>query len=251
MDINVSILSKDKISHFIWQHILLLASLFLMTLGVALCVRSHMGSSVISSIPMAFTIAGEEEMAPGLTLGGYTNLMNMVFVVLQWLILRSRFEKVQLFQLVIGFLFGALIDINMYLTSFFDYEPIQNQILAQFIGCTVMAAGISAEIRCGSVTMPGEGIQVAVSKVSGLPFAKVKIIIDTVLVGLAVLSCYVFFGEWLWNVIGPGTLFAMFYIGFMVKVFSQRMSWFDRLLGYRPGFRRYIYGLARFIYSQK
>lgn len=42
---------KDKINSFIWQHFLLLISLYVMTLGVAVCVRSQLGSSVISTIP--------------------------------------------------------------------------------------------------------------------------------------------------------------------------------------------------------
>lgn len=65
---------KEKIIGFVWQHFLLLCSMFFMTLGVALCVRSNLGSGVISSIPMAFTLAGEA----------------------------GRFEVVQLFQLLVG-----------------------------------------------------------------------------------------------------------------------------------------------------
>lgn len=241
---------RERIARFLWQHFLLLASLFLMTFGVALCVRSSMGSSVISSLPMSFAMAGADRLVPALTIGTYTNMMNMLLVVAQLLVLRRRFEPVQLFQLLIGFVFGALIDLNMYLTSFVSYDTLPVQIAAQLAGCTVMALGISAEVRCGSVTMPGEGIQVAVCKVTGRPFAKVKITIDTLLVALAVISSFIFWGEWRWSIIGPGTLFAMFYVGYMVKVISPRMLWFDRLLGIRPGIRRYIYGLARFIYPR-
>ena len=42
---------KEEIISFAWQHILLLVSLYIMTLGVAACVRSQLGSSVISTIP--------------------------------------------------------------------------------------------------------------------------------------------------------------------------------------------------------
>ena len=42
---------KQKIISFLWQHLLLLLSLNLMTLGVALCVRSNLGSSGIENIP--------------------------------------------------------------------------------------------------------------------------------------------------------------------------------------------------------
>lgn len=243
--------TRERVAGFLWQHFLLLVSLQIMTFGVALCVRSDMGSSVISSLPMAMSMAGADGLAPSLTIGQYTNLMNILLVVAQVLILRRRFEPVQFFQLLIGFVFGALIDLNMYLTSFFSYDTVWLQLLAQVGGCTCLGAGIAAEVRCGSVTMPGEGIQVAVSRVSGAAFAKVKIIIDSTLVALAVGCCYLFWGRWQWCVVGPGTLFAMFYVGGLVRFLSPHMGWFDRWLDYRPGFRRYIYGLARFIYPHR
>lgn len=45
---------KDKIIGYVWQHVLLLLSMFFMTFGVAFCVRSNLGSGMISSIPMSF-----------------------------------------------------------------------------------------------------------------------------------------------------------------------------------------------------
>lgn len=243
--------TKNQAIEFCWQHCWLIISLYIMTLGVALCVRSNLGSSVISSIPMAFALAGQENLTFPLTIGGYTNVMNVILVALQILVLRRRFELVQLLQLVIGFLFGALIDLNMILTSYLDYSHLAMQIGAQFAGCSVMAIGIALEVRCGSVTMPGEGIQVAMSKVTGMAFPKMKMIIDTVLVALAVASCYYFWGAWQWNIIGPGTLFAMIYVGYCVKILNRHLGWFDRVLGYRPGFRRYIFGLARYIYKNR
>lgn len=224
--------------------------MYFMTLGVSLCVRSNLGSGVISAIPMSFTLAGEEGLAPGLTIGGYTNIMNIILVLAQILVLRRRYEKVQLFQLLVGFLFGAMLDVNMWLTSVFSYTALCNQIIAQLAGATVLGIAVAAEIKCGSVTMPGEGIQVAISRVTGKPFPIVKIWVDTALVVLAVTSGYCFFGAWPRTVVGPGTLFAMFYVGYVVKVVNPHMGWFDRLLTYRPGFRRYIYGLARFIYPK-
>ena len=245
-------IDKEKIIGFAWQHFLLLLSMFFMTFGVALCVRSNLGSGVISSIPMSLSLAGEAGLAPGLTIGGYTNIMNVILVVAQILVLRRRFETIQLFQLLIGFVFGCLLDVNMWLTSFFStYQEIVAQIVAQLAGATILGCAVATEIRCGSVTMPGEGIQVAIARVSGRPFPIVKIIVDTTLVILAVISGYCFFGVWPWTVVGPGTLFAMFYVGYVVKMVNPHLGWFDRLLSYRPGFRRYIYGLARFIYPRR
>lgn len=237
---------------FIWQHLLLILSMFLMTLGVALCVRSNLGSGVISSIPMSFSLAGEAGLVPRWTIGGYTNIMNIILVVAQVLILRRQFEPIQLLQLIIGFVFGFLLDLNMFLTSLISaYQTLPSQIIAQFMGATILGCAVAMEIRCGSVTMPGEGIQVAIARVSGKPFPLVKILVDTALVVIAVISGFCFFGAWPWTVVGPGTLFAMFYVGFVVKLVSPHLDWFDRLLKYRPGIRRVIYGLARFIYPKK
>lgn len=251
MNITIATTRKEKVLSFIWQHILLLMSLNLMTLGVALCVRSCLGSSVISSLPYVLSLAGEAGFnVPRWSIGGYTIMMNFIFVLCQIAILRRQFDPMQLFQLVIGFIFGWLIDLNMVLTSALTYDTLLSQAVMQFAGCTVMGIGIAFEVRCGSVTMPGEGISIAISQVVNRPFAKVKIYVDTILVILAVMSCYIFFGRWMWNVIGPGTIFAMIYVGLVVKLVSPHISWFDRILRYIPGFRRYIFGLARYIYHR-
>ena len=141
-----------------------------------------------------------------------------------------------------------MLDINMYITSLFsNYAGLASQIIAQLAGCTILGTAVAAEIRCGSVTMPGEGIQIAISRVTGWAFPKVKMLVDTMLALTAAACGIYFFGSWPWTVVGPGTLFAMFYVGFVVKLVNPHMGWFDRLLAYRPGFRRYVYGLARFI----
>ena len=243
-------LFKERIISFSWQHLLLVVSLFIMTSGVALCVRSNFGSSEISTIPFVMTLAGETDMALQLTIGEYTYIMNILLVGLQILILRRDFQPVQLFQLIIGFAFGFLLDINMRLTSAIVCDTVLWQIAVQLMGCVLLAIGISLEIRCGSVTMPGEGIAVAVSKAGRIPFAKAKITVDTTLVAIAVALGYFYFGTWQWQVVGAGTLIAMIIVGAMVKLFDKHLGWFSRLLYYRPGFRRYIYGLARYIYKQ-
>ncbi|MDE6248388.1 MAG: hypothetical protein K2M29_01605, partial [Paramuribaculum sp.] len=137
-------IDKDKVIGFVWQHFLLLMSMFFMTFGVALCVRSNLGSGVISSIPMSFSLAGEAGLAPGLTIGGYTNIMNVILVLAQILVLRRKFEPIQLFQLLIGFVFGCLLDVNMWLTSYFStYQALPSQIIAQFMGATVLGCAVA------------------------------------------------------------------------------------------------------------
>lgn len=241
---------KQQIISFLWQHLLLLVSLFIMTIGVAVCVRSMLGSSVISVLPYVFQTAGSQSLVPALTIGQYTYIMNAILVVGQICVLRKEFEWVQLFQLLVGFVFGSLIDLNMWLTAWLVPADLGSKALAQIVGCTILGIGIALEVRCGSVTMPGEGFPVAISRVTGVEFPKVKICVDVTLVLLGVAACYAFWGAWQWYIVGIGTLFAMFYVGFIVRLTGKHLGWFERLLAYQPGFRRYVYGLARYIYGK-
>jgi len=242
---------KEKIIAFCWQHLLLLISLWVMTVGVAVCVRSMLGSSVISVLPYVFESAGKMSLVPRLTIGQYTYIMNAVLVAGQICILRRKFEPVQLFQLLIGFVFGMLIDFNMLLTSWLAPAYLWHKVLSQVAGCTVLGMGIALEVRCGSVTMPGEGFPAAICKKTGAEFPKVKICVDVALVVLGIVSCYAFWGSWQWHIVGVGTLFAMFYVGIVVRFAGKHLGWFERMLSYQPGFRRYLYGLARFIYGDR
>ncbi len=52
------------------------------------------------------------------------------------------------------------------------------------------------------------------------------------------------------NVIGAGTIFAMVYVGLVVRFLNPHHAWSDRLPAYIPGFRRYLFGLARLIYRR-
>lgn len=241
---------KEKIISFLWQHVLLFIALCMMTLGIALCVKSMLGASVISVLPYVFHEAGAGGLTPSLSIGQYTFLMNALLVVGQIGVLRRRFDPVQLFQLLVGFVFGMLIDLNLYLLVWLQPISVWAKALSQMAGCTILAAGIALEVRCGSVTMPGEGFPVAISKVTGIEFPKVKIAVDVSLVLFGIIFSYVFFGKWQGHIIGIGTLFAMYYVGWAVRIASHHLNWFDRLLRYRPGFRRYIYGLARYIYRK-
>ena len=77
-------IKKEEVISFVWQHVLLLVSLYVMTFGVAACVRSQLGSSVISTIPYVMASAGKMlDYIPGWTIGGYTIMMNAIFVVLE------------------------------------------------------------------------------------------------------------------------------------------------------------------------
>ena len=230
MKLKSKIVTEVLKAGYLRQNVCLLVSLFFLAFGVALCVRSDLGSSVISSAPYAFYLAGERGLSPDWSLGMYTNLLNVMLVICQIIILRKQYRFIQLLQLLIGVVFGVLIDISMALTAIFISAELIPRLILMLIGSSLMALGVAMEIRCASVTMPGEGVPAALSKVTGKSFADMKILTDIFLVLMAVVTSILFFGTWQWNIVGPGTLFAMIYIGVAVKFISRHLKWFDRIL---------------------
>ena len=85
---------KEKIISFAWQHLLLFIALYIMTLGIAACVKSMLGASVISVLPYVFNDAGNGAQTPSLTIGQYTFIMKALLVLGQVGVLRRQFDPV-------------------------------------------------------------------------------------------------------------------------------------------------------------
>ena len=70
--------------------------LFVMTIGIAVSVKSNLGVSPVSSIPYTMTCVW------GIEMGKATILFHIVLVVIQILLLRKKFKPVQLLQILVG-----------------------------------------------------------------------------------------------------------------------------------------------------
>lgn len=219
---------------FLRRLVVLFVSLFVMTLGVSLCIRSNLGSSPISVIPYAWSLAGGVDVfgyqVPAWTLGEYTNIMNCLLVSLQIAVLRRRYELFQLLQLLIGFVFGYFLDVNMWITQALQWDSLTANVAQLLIGGFVMGVGISVEVMTRMVMMPGEGITMAITKVTGREFGKVKIVVDTTMVAIGVGFSFLFFGLWRWDVIGIGTLISMAYVGTVVRLLRPYLRPVQRFL---------------------
>ena len=86
--------------------------LFVMTIGIALSVKSNLGVSPVSSIPYTMTCVW------GIEMGKATILFHIILVLIQILLLRKKFKPVQLLQVVIGVVFGYFTTFCNYMVSF-------------------------------------------------------------------------------------------------------------------------------------
>ncbi|UIJ75725.1 YczE/YyaS/YitT family protein [Acinetobacter sp. SH20PTE14] len=195
---------------------LLLSGLGLLAFGVVLSIHSNLGTSPISSVPYSFSY-----IFP-LTVGTLTVLMHIIMILLQMLILKSRFQWIQWLQLPVGILFGAFIDSLMWLTQGWSIESYPLQLLACLASCLITALGVSLVVKASLVLLAAEGLYQAIAVRYRLDFGNCKTYGDIVLVSIAVISSWLV----LHQVIGvrEGTIITALLVGTLVKRILPKLS---------------------------
>ena len=104
------------------RYCLCVVGLFFSALGVAVTKLADLGVSPISSVANVMSMK-----IPVLSLGNWLILWNCVLILGQILILRRRFQPVQLMQVPLSFLFGYFTDFGMWLFSWavWDFYPMR------------------------------------------------------------------------------------------------------------------------------
>lgn len=196
---------------------LLVVGLAVMALGIALSVRSDLGTTTISSLPYVLSL-----ISP-LTLGVATILVNLGLVALQILILRRRFAPVQLLQVPVLLVFGLFNDIALWATAWVGHSAYWQQWLLVLAGIVLLAVGICFQISADTVMLAGEATVLTISRELSRKFGArkyfvfgyVKIALDLILVASAAALALAYLGELVG--VREGTLAAAFLIGYVVK----------------------------------
>lgn len=153
------------------------ATLFVMSLGIALVTRGNLGTTPISSLPLVSSYAS------GLTFGETTFFINLLFVAAQWPLLRKSINKLLLLsQIPITFALSYFIDTSMQITEFLSSDIYWKCFAVSMLGNVVLGLGVALEVFAGAAALPGEGLVLAVSTVLHKPFSSVKIANDVILV---------------------------------------------------------------------
>jgi uncharacterized membrane protein YczE/cytidylate kinase len=216
------------------RYITFIIALFIIAFGTSLSIRANLGSSPISCPPYVLSLI------PGntWTMGEYVICMHIFFILSQILLLRKNYPIIQLLQIAVSFLFGFYTDVTMWMTGLFQFDSSAMGYVMRFIqlciGGGLLAYGIALEVKCDVLMLAGEGFPLAISKVVHADFGKVKIFSDTGLVIVGAIFSFIFIGGWHWDMIGVGTIFSMFYVGFMVREFSPHFRWIEPFFNVTP-----------------
>lgn len=191
-----------------------LTGVFLIAVAVAISVRADLGTAPIASLAAVLSFATP------LTVGTYVMLLNFVFLGLQVLVLRRKFKLFQLIQLPMTIIFGLFIDLCMYLTWWLDPSSYLEQWVWIIVSVVIMALGVYVEMQPRLTYLPANGIVFTLYTVlQNIPYGTIKIIFDSILVGISVITSLTLLGG-LYGV-REGTIFAALAVGAVIRVISR------------------------------
>ena len=201
---------KNHLQRYFWFIIGIIINSF----GIALITKAGLGTSPISSISYVLS------MKFPFTLGQFTFIVNMFFILAQFILLKKDFEPIQLLQIIANMIFSGCIDISMNLLSWLTVNNFMVGLFALLIGCGVLALGISIEVAPDVLVVPGEGIVRAISIVLNKRFGTVKVIFDITLVSTATILSFLFFGKL--SGLGLGTIVSAIIVGYIVNLLNKK-----------------------------
>lgn len=203
-------------STLIKRYFFFILGLIINSFGVAFITKSALGTSQISSIPYVLSLK-----FTNLSFGQTTFIFNMLFILIQLLILKKDFRPIQFLQIAANILFSSFIDVSMTLLTGLNPQTIPLRSLSLLVGCAILAVGISVEVAPDVIKVPGEGIVHAISRVSGMEFGKVKIRFDVTLIIIAIVLSFLFFQRL--NGVGLGTIVSAILIGPMISFVNRHL----------------------------
>ena len=201
------------------RYFLFVVAVIVQASGIALVVKSMLGTSPISSLPYVISLASP------FTLGQMTFSINMLLVLGQYLLLRRAFDNIQFLQIPVTLIFSWFIDFFMEVWSWVIPTNYILQLLTLLIGTTLIAFGVAVQGIANVLMLPGEGIVYAVSRCFHIEFGKVKTANDVSLVSLAAMISLVYLGGI--EGIREGTLISALITGTIARYFLKHLSRVD------------------------
>ena len=208
---------KRTVENLARRYLMCACGIVIMALGVALSIRAGLGISPISCVPYALN-----RVSDALTVGQYTIAMHVVLILLQILLLRRRYDPVQLLQLPVALGFGVMTDGAVWLLRGVRCGSYAGQWMLCAAGIFLIGVGVSLEVTARAVPLAGEGVVLAVCRVFGTRFSNTKVGFDVTLVVLASLLSWLFLG----GITGvrEGTLAAAVLVGLVARQSNRLLA---------------------------
>ena len=209
----------ERLNHIPARCAILCAGFAVMAFGIAFSIKAGLGTSPVSSVPYVASAIS------GLSVGTTTILVNTLFVVIQILLLRRRYQWIQLLQIPAAVLLGVMIDLGGAVIAGIPCQGYLQRWALCAVGIFLVGAGVGIEVMAKLVTTAGEGLVLAICQVVPVKFGNMKIIFDLSLVSIAIAASLLWFGRL--EGVGEGTVAAALWVGLVAKLLAAPMRRFE------------------------
>ena len=220
---------NHKTGNIVLRYMVATVGLFMIAFAIALAIKSNLGTAPLSC--MAYVLNLEFTC---ISVGAFTFLVNMVYILVQLAVLRRNFRLSHLMQVVASVVFGYLIDISLWMLEWLEPAGFGVRILLILAAAAITALGTSIEVAADAWMVSAEMTVAAFSSTFSKDFGKVKMAMDSTVVVLSALLALLFFGNPFGSgeftgpgnvllartpgvVIGLGTLLMAFLPGYLMR----------------------------------
>ena len=189
-----------------------------MSLGVAFSIASTLGTTPISSISYSLSLI------TNINIGITTFVFNLALIFIQFLVLRSKFHKKRLLQVINCVLFAYFTDLALYLVLQLPFDhTILMSVVFLILSIFLIALGIFIYMPANIAPLPGEGCVESIAIVTNWRFSTVKIAFDASMVITSLILCGLFYTS-IFGAVNIGTIISAFLVGFTLRQISNIYS---------------------------
>ena len=237
-------MNHEKVKDIMVRYGIATIGLVFVALGVALSIISNLGTAPLSCPAYVLNLKW-----PVLSVGTFTLLVNLSYLIIQYALLRKDFKLRYLMQIPASAIFGYLIDGCLWALGWLHPETFAGRLGLTVLGALVTAFGVSIEVAANAWMLSAEMTVGAFSQVLKKPFSRVKVVMDSVTVVLSAGLAWLFFANPFGHgaytgladvllartegvVIGLGTILLAVLPGWMMRLTDP---WVARLLKDKSG----------------
>ena len=198
------------------RYCLLLLSIEIMSVGIVFIQHADLGITPIFAFAQILSLYFKSGFL-------YNIIFQLFLIFIQIIVLKGKFKRFQIFQIMIWFILKAFIEFNniIFLGNFFPKHYLF-KILFLLIGCFLTGFGISIQLFIKTLYTPVEGLLFTIYNKFNYNLCYTKIILDCILIFISISFSYLLLG----NIyeIKEGTIISALLVGYFLGICNKKVG---------------------------
>jgi uncharacterized membrane protein YczE len=183
----------------------MLAGIFLSSLGVSFSIKSGLGATPVGVCPAVFSPHFKISTGTGMA------ILLGIFFAAQIIIIKKEFRPFHFMQLAATVIYGSFVDLTAYMLLALPDKALWLRALYSGLGSVFLALGVFIMVETDFIMLPQDAAVNVISKKYDREYGRVKIALDTALTAIAAAGSWVLHQKFVQ--VGIGTLFAAIVVG--------------------------------------